>query len=230
MSAPTPLYVSESGRGVPGPEAVQAQLSKLLMSRLLKESQQLQSFLEFIVKETLAGRQDGLKEYLVGSKVFGRRRDYDPRHDGIVRVQATSLRKRLEKYYAEEGAADPVMIELPRGGYVPTFRCRSISLEEAGASIADVPPVRPSTTRRPTAVRSFLLGVAVAIAATAAWLYVRPSPTTPYRMVAASPADFPQLWGSFFEARSRSLVGFGVPLFYQAGGLYLRDVRVNTEG
>ena len=128
MSAPTPVYVSETGLGIPGPEEVLAQLSKLLTSRPLRESQ-LQSFLEFIVKETLSGRQDGLKEYLLGCQVFGRRRDYDPRHDGIVRVQATTLRKRLERYYAEDGATDLVLIDLPRGGYVPTFRYRPASVE-----------------------------------------------------------------------------------------------------
>ena len=51
----------------------------LLASRHLRESHQLHSFLEFVVRETLSGRQDGLKEYLLGSQVFGRRQDYDPR-------------------------------------------------------------------------------------------------------------------------------------------------------
>ena len=89
----------------------------------MRESHQLQAFLDFIVRETLAGRADGLKEYTLGCRVFGRKPDYDPRHDGIVRVQATTLRKRLENYYLNEGASDLVVIDLPRGGYVPAFRC-----------------------------------------------------------------------------------------------------------
>ena len=78
-----------------------------MAGRQLRESNQLQAFLDFIVRETFAGRADGLKEYTVGCRVFGRRPDYDPRHDGIVRVQATALRKRLENYYLNEGACDP---------------------------------------------------------------------------------------------------------------------------
>src|SRR5689334_12747912 len=211
MSAPTPLYVSESGRGVPGPEAVQAQLSKLLMSRLLKESQQLQSFLEFIVKETLAGRQDGLKEYLVGCQVFGRKRDYDPRHDGIVRVQATTLRKRLERYYAEDGAADRVLIELPRGGYVPSFHYRGVEPEHPGP-VAPAVVLPQGLPKSDSGLKPFLFGFTVAMVAVAAWLSLRPAPTPAYRMTAAAPGDFPELWGAFFEPGVRNLVGFGVPL------------------
>src|ERR1700704_1585840 len=122
MSAPATIPVSDPSPATPSPEEVLRQLEAVLASRHLRESHQLLSFLEFVVRETLAGRQDGLKEYLLGCQVFGRRPDYDPRHDGIVRVQATTLRKRLEKYYLAEGASDPVVIDLPRGGYVPTFR------------------------------------------------------------------------------------------------------------
>ena len=105
MSAPAPVSVSNLSPGKPTPEEVLGELETLLASRHLRESHQLPCFLEFVVHETLAGRQDGLKEYLLGCKVFGRRQDYDPRADGIVRVQATTLRKRLEKHYAEEGAS-----------------------------------------------------------------------------------------------------------------------------
>jgi len=41
--------------------------------------------------------------------------------DTIVRVEAGKLRKRLEEYYADEGAAAPVRIEVPKGSYVPQF-------------------------------------------------------------------------------------------------------------
>src|SRR5258706_10157532 len=101
MSAPPPVSASvhqgEQGLDKLSPEEVLRELDTLLTSRPLRESQQLKCFLEFVVRETLAGRQDGLKEYLVGCQVFGRRQDYEPRHDGIVRVQATTLRKRLER-------------------------------------------------------------------------------------------------------------------------------------
>ena len=39
-----------------------------------------------------------------------------------MRVQARRLRTRLARYYREEGQTDEVVIELPKGGYVPTFK------------------------------------------------------------------------------------------------------------
>src|SRR3954447_2883524 len=88
---------------MPSAPEVLEQLDRVLASRHFRESHQLHAFLTFIVRETLDDRGDALKEYVLGTTVFGRRADYDPRHDGIVRVQATTVRKRLEKYYFEDG-------------------------------------------------------------------------------------------------------------------------------
>jgi hypothetical protein len=201
----------------PRAEAVLKQLEVLLASPYLRESHQLQAFLDFVVKETLAGRQDGLKEYTLGCQVFGRRGDYDPRHDGIVRVQATTLRKRLEKHYSAEGASDAVVIELPRGGYVPSFH----SIRTAVAVPA--PMVWPSWRVAAVGVAAgmFIMGIA--------WLsWQRLQPPPPYHMTAARPSDFPALWSAFFVPGTQTLVGCGVPLFYNASGLYVRDVYVNT--
>jgi hypothetical protein len=237
MSAPAPVSVAGPSPGTPSPEEVLAQLEALLASRHLRESHQLHCFLEFIVRETLSGRHDGLKEYLLGCQVFGRKKDYDPRHDGIVRVQATTLRKRLERYYADEGVSARVLIELPRGGYVPSFRYRAVECEPASevvvAPASAAAAAAPGAKAWPTkllAVKPFLLGIAIATMVCAAWVSLRPSPKAAYRMTAASPADFPQLWGAFLEPGARNLVGFGVPLFYNGGGIYVRDVQVNVPG
>jgi len=80
--------------------------------------------LRYIVEHTLDGDQDSLKEYLLGMDVFQRGQDFDPKADAVVRVEALRLRARLEKYYSGEGKSSPVVIELPRGGYVPTFHLR----------------------------------------------------------------------------------------------------------
>jgi len=131
----------------PTPEEILGQFESLLGSRHLRESHQLQCFLDFVVRETLSDRQDGLKEYLLGCRVFGRKPDYDPRHDGIVRVQATALRKRLEKYYAGEGVTARVVIELPRGGYVPSFSYRAEECERAAIAVVAAPAAAPMALR-----------------------------------------------------------------------------------
>src|SRR5207244_1059301 len=49
------------------------------------------------------------------------RPDYDPQQDTIVRTEASRLRARLSEYHLGEGKDDPLVIELPKGGYVPVI-------------------------------------------------------------------------------------------------------------
>ena len=72
----------------------------------------------------------------IGVEVFDRGQDYDPRVDPIVRVEARRLRGKLEEYYAcPDTAESGIVIELPKGAYVPAFR-------QAGSS-----PDAPTATR-----------------------------------------------------------------------------------
>jgi hypothetical protein len=78
--------------------------------------------LRYVVERTLEGRTDELKEYALGVDVFGRGASFDPRVDTIVRVQARRLRSKLEGYYNIEGRMDPLLIEIPKGRYIISFR------------------------------------------------------------------------------------------------------------
>ncbi len=100
------------------------QLERILSSVAFRPVGRLKRFLSFIVTEALEGRGDQLKEYVIGVQVFDRESSFDPRADPIVRVQARRLRARLVRYYREEGGSDPIVIELPKGGYAPTFKQR----------------------------------------------------------------------------------------------------------
>src|SRR5579871_4759537 len=93
------------------------QLNRILASRAFRQADRLKRFLTFIVEETLAGRGEQLKEFAVGVEVFGKPESFDPRNDPIVRVQARRLRAHLALYYSQEGQADPLVLELPKGGY-----------------------------------------------------------------------------------------------------------------
>jgi len=107
---------------------VRSELDKVLSSAGFQRSPQLKRFLGFLVEETLAGRGERLKEYVLGTEIFGRPASYDPRLDSLVRVEAHRLRGILENYYRQEGSADSVLIELSKGSYVPSFRYRAPSL------------------------------------------------------------------------------------------------------
>ena len=108
-----------NGSAKPSPDSVRAQLDRILAGRAFRGAERPGRFLRFIVEQALAGNQ--LKETLLGVEVFGRNPSYDPRLDGVVRVEAVKLRARLKEYYETEGAADPIRIDLPKGGYLPCF-------------------------------------------------------------------------------------------------------------
>jgi hypothetical protein len=67
------------------------QLGRILASKAFRQSDRLKRFLTFIVEETIAGRGERLKEFVVGVEVFDKPEAFDPRNDPIVRVQARRL-------------------------------------------------------------------------------------------------------------------------------------------
>lgn len=85
----------------------------------------MRSFLAHVVETQLNGDGDGLKEQSIAADVFGKDSDFDTRLNPIVRVEARRLRSRLLEYYNEEGSDDAVLIQLPRGAYVPKFVYRA---------------------------------------------------------------------------------------------------------
>jgi serine/threonine-protein kinase len=92
---------------------------------MFAQSARMSRFLRFIVERATSGRPDQLKEYVIGVEVFDRKESYDPRVDPIVRVEARRLRAKLEAYYETDGQSDELVIEFPKGAYVPLFTRRS---------------------------------------------------------------------------------------------------------
>jgi len=113
------LAAGPTGAARPTPDSVRAQLGKILGGTTFAGSDRLARFLRFIVEQAL--ENNPIKETVVGVEVFGRKPGYDPRLDGVVRVEAVKLRARLKEYFEAEGAADSLRIDLPKGGYVPSF-------------------------------------------------------------------------------------------------------------
>jgi adenylate cyclase len=113
------------------PEFVRTELEKILSSRGFARNDRLSGFFRFVVEQELFGRGDELKESIIGVEFFGRPPDYDVRQDSVVRNEAGKLRARLAEYYVAEGAADGLIIDLPKGGYKPAFR----QIEKATAPV-----------------------------------------------------------------------------------------------
>ena len=68
--------------------AVEAALERVLSSAAFGRSPGLRRFLEFVVRQSVAGEDDRIKEYTIGVEVFARGPRFDPRCDAIVRVEA----------------------------------------------------------------------------------------------------------------------------------------------
>lgn len=138
------------------PQEAHDALERVLASPEFASAVRLSAFLRYVVTETLAGRQGSIKGYAIAVDVFERSADFDQTNDPIVRVEASRLRRALAQYYQGSGAGDPVIVELPRGGYVPAFRRREGEVSPLpaadpadGAALQPPPaPARPAFAGR----------------------------------------------------------------------------------
>ncbi len=145
--------MDEATSNLPAPDEVRAQLERMMASDDFNRSPQLGAFLRFVVEAVLQGKSDRIKAYTIGVDVLRRDTKFDPQLDPIVRVEATRLRRTIDRYYAGLGADDAIRIDLPRGSYIPTFSRR---------------PALPSVTARSSTLDRFwsirlLLVAAVAV-------------------------------------------------------------------
>jgi TolB-like protein len=101
------------------------------------------------VTETLSGRSDRIKAYSIAVEVFGRDSSFDPQSDPMVRIEAGRVRRALERYYLTAGSSDPILIAIPKGGYVPAFSRRA---EEGGPDLAKS---EPASSREPSQQRAW---------------------------------------------------------------------------
>jgi TolB-like protein/tetratricopeptide (TPR) repeat protein len=110
-------------------DLVRQHLDKILASPEFANASRLQQFFAFVVQEKLNGAET-IKETALAIHVFNRRPSFDPSGDSVVRVAAGNLRVRLRDYYLSTGRDDRLIIELPKGSYVPVFHANR---EPAGA-------------------------------------------------------------------------------------------------
>jgi TolB-like protein len=99
---------------------VNEHLDQALSSPLFRKAERQARFLRFVVDAALQSSEATIKEFDIAVAVYDRRRDYDPRTDPIVRVEAARLRARLREYY-EVTPAERIRIDIPKGGYIPRF-------------------------------------------------------------------------------------------------------------
>jgi hypothetical protein len=100
------------------------QIERLLSSHTLHGSESLCKLLRYLANHSWEHPGASPKEYQIATEVFGRQEDFDPHVDSMVRVQAGRLRSKLAEYYANEGAEDHILVEVPKGNYALTYHPR----------------------------------------------------------------------------------------------------------
>lgn len=100
---------------------LQQQIEKIAASPHLNGSTALCRLLRFLASEAVINPGVAVKEYRIATELFHRPMEFDPKLDSTVRVQTARLRSKLAEYYSGEGAADDVVVEMPKGSYLLTY-------------------------------------------------------------------------------------------------------------
>ncbi len=117
-------------------------IDRILATGPFQKSGRLRELLPYLAERTLHGHSQELTEHNIGIAVFGKRSDYSPVDDSSVRVHARQLRLKLHEYFDGEGRSETMIVEIPKGSYVPTFRpAHQTSFESL--SITPVPIAPP---------------------------------------------------------------------------------------
>jgi TolB-like protein len=107
------------------PGLVREGIQKILEWEEFRNSPILCKFLEFVVEKTLDGEADQIKEYTIGVNGLNKGKDFNPQVDAYVRIHARRLRQALSKYYLTVGKNGVLIVDIPKGGYVPVFRVQT---------------------------------------------------------------------------------------------------------
>jgi hypothetical protein len=125
-----------------------ALLQRVMWSRQIEKSVRIRDFLVYVCERAIQDPSAEVHEQEIGCRVFARSADYDTTVDNIVRVTASQARKKLEQYFSSEGAAEPIVLEIPKGQYTPIFRERTQAPVETNSAAEPEVPARFAGYRR----------------------------------------------------------------------------------
>jgi len=202
------------------PERYLLQVEKLENSHALHGSESLRKLLRYLARHAIQHPGTSLKEYQIATEEFGRPADFDPAVDSMVRVQAGRLRAKLVEYYANEGAHDPIRIELPKGAYSLTFHLRD---ELTHLSAKELPNRESSAGPQPVAAHAdvpmgwFLavvgLSTLLLLALAVLFLDRRQTPIASAAVESPAPAALREFWKPFLQGPDEPWVVFSNAAF-----------------
>jgi hypothetical protein len=96
-------------------------VQRIVESPHLVGSARLRDFLLHVTACAIRETPEDATEQQIGIQVFQRSPGFNSSEDSIVRSQARLLRLKLAAYFKAEGALEPLVIEIPKGHYLPVF-------------------------------------------------------------------------------------------------------------
>jgi hypothetical protein len=185
-------------------------------------------FFHYVVDCCLRDAPEEATEQQIGIHVFHRIPGYNSSEDSIVRSQARLLRLKLAAYFANEGSSEDLIVEIPKGHYLPVFRSAnhispSTSTPEVlpgtesallypnpftpNDAIAQITTVPPPPSPRPAVWTSMAaILISIFLGSLGGFLLGRYLPSTP------SGSDIDPFWRPFFGGEP-PLVIYRNPLF-----------------
>ena len=195
--------VAEIGNVRPDDQRWQLAL-RIASSRQLAKATQLRDILLYLCQKVLSDPTATIREHDIGCGVLGRRADFNPNEDNIVRVQISHLRKKLDEYFASDGQAESLILTIPRGSYVPRFTARAQVLAEVDSKPAVVVTHVSEPVPVPAKRRAWLVPASLVLTAAVIFggvLFLRRISTAD-----SSPSSGNFIWRSIFNPASPPLI------------------------
>jgi hypothetical protein len=146
---------------------------RIAESQHFRNSARLCQFLSYVAECAIREQPEAATEQQIGIRVFGRSAGYNSSEDSIVRTHARLLRQKLAAYFADEGRDEPLLVDVPKGHYLPDFTPRPSAEPVATAEPAPPAPVRMSqfAARRLTWLALPLLALAATLLVWHPWTH-----------------------------------------------------------
>ena len=217
------------------------QVQRIVNSKTFQSAPTLQQLFRFLATRALQAHTDEIKEYTIGVEALGRKQDFDPKTDPIVRVQVYRLRQKLKEYYEVEGSQDSILVEIPKGHYLPKFEF----LKPLSANLRPVPVPEPEvgpgtagaiSTKEPStgfSRRGTIMVILFALAAFAAGFWTdryehrqQEGLTSRSGLGVEQSADpVKAFWAKFIKEDSAPIIAYADPVFLLDGSTDLFRYR-----
>jgi hypothetical protein len=210
-----------------------AQIERILQSRIFRTSEVLRHLFAYLADQSIAGTADSLKEYTIGLDALGKPASFDPRQESVVRMHTARLRQKLAEYYRTEGIDDPIVVDLPKGGFKITFEPR----QQVAQPIPVSEPATPAivTPERGWYRRELALAAGLVVALVCAgyfmtqlWRIERIENGSAGATNGTWTPALHELWDPLLSSSRRLVVCVATPLFVKVPGFgVMREPSIN---